>query len=207
MIDRNAFFATVRASLFTKHPMQSQVDGLTILLDGWEKRGGGDRRCLAYALATAYHETAYTMQPIDERGGDAYFERRYGPEGDNPARARRMGNIAAGDGARYHGRGFVQLTWRRNYALMSQRLTFQTGVPVDLEARPELALRPDYAAEILYTGLEEGVFTGKRLADYFTGKTSNWRAARRIVNGLDHAEDIAGYAHAFAAALGCEAAK
>ena len=43
-----------------------------------------------------------------------------------------LGNTAPGDGARYHGRGFVQLTWKVNYAAMSAHLSKVTGAAVDL---------------------------------------------------------------------------
>ena len=46
-------------------------------------------------------------------------------------------------------------------------------------------------------GMRDGTFTGKRLADYFTAKTSDWVNARKIVNGLDRAKDIAGYGRRF----------
>ena len=69
MIDRAAFYASIRASLFEGVLAQSQVDGMNYLLDTWEEHfGDSDIRWLAYALATAFHETAYTMRPIEEYG-------------------------------------------------------------------------------------------------------------------------------------------
>lgn len=206
--DRSFFFRAVRSSLFGGRLAQSQVDGLTALLDGWEaRRPGGDRRWLAYALATAYHETVRTMQPIDERGGAVYFERLYGPAGQRPQRAARFGNTAPGDGARYHGRGFVQLTWKVNYAAMSAHLSKITGAAVDLVAAPELAKRLDYAVEILFHGMEAGTFTGARLADFFTSTPSgvrlrdDWIGARRIINGSDRARTVAQHGRRFLAAI------
>src|SRR5690348_13622641 len=107
-LNRPFFFSTVREILFNKRLSQKQVDGMTAILDEWEaKHAKKDDRWLAYMLATTFHETARTMQPIDEGGGTAYFNRMYGPEGKNPANARKHGNTEPGDGARYHGRGFV----------------------------------------------------------------------------------------------------
>src|SRR5690349_15843455 len=107
-INRAFFFERAKLSLFDGKFKQSQVDGL---LDHWEaKLSARDDRWLAYALATAHHETDRTMRPIAEYGSDARKERLYGPKGSNPARARKMGNTTPGDGVRYAGRGFVQLT-------------------------------------------------------------------------------------------------
>jgi putative chitinase len=208
-IDRRAFFDKVRTELFSGELTQPQVDGIAAILDAFEtRRPTGDRRWLAYALATAHHETAFTFQPVSERGTAAYFERLYGIAGGNPERARRMGNLVPGDGARYHGRGLVQLTFKANYAAMATHLTRLAGKPVDLVGEPDLACRLDYAVEILLHGMERGVFTDHRLAEYFRRDTSGrptreaWVGARAIVNGRDRAEAIAGYGRTFLVALG-----
>lgn len=190
VIDRPAFFAAVRKAFgkLTK----SQVAGFEAILDVW---GSAAPAFVAYALATAWHETARTMQPIKERGGTAYFKRLYDIKGSNPRLAKRLGNTEPGDGARFCGRGYVQLTGRANYAKASRKLG------VDLVDNPDLAMRPDLAAEIMLAGMTEGWFTGKKLADYFGGGKNDPRNARRIINRLDRAADIAGYHKSFLAAL------
>lgn len=207
-INRLFFFDTLRSTLAGGRLTAGQVAGANALVDAWEaRRAGCDDRWLAYALATAWHETAFTLQPIDERGSAARFERLYGPRGANPARARAMGNTSPGDGARYRGRGFVQLTFKRNYAAMSAHLAAVFGAPVDLVARPEGAGRLDYAVEILFFGLESGAFTGRRFCDYFTVDAAgqpvrdDWAGARAMVNGRDARDRIAGYGRAFYAAI------
>ncbi len=50
--------------------------------DGRFAENPTDRFKLSYCLATFKWETAHTLQPIDEHGGDAYFNRRYGPGTD-----------------------------------------------------------------------------------------------------------------------------
>jgi hypothetical protein len=45
--------------------------------------------------------------------------------------------------------------------------------------------------------MERGLFTGKKLSDYFNDKKTDWRNARRIINGLDKADTIARYAQNF----------
>lgn len=154
---------------------------------------------VAYALATAYHETAGTMAPITEMGGPEYLRRLYDVTGKNPERARQMGNTKPGDGAKYCGRGFVQLTWAANY----KRAQIELGVP--LVDNPELACRPDVAAKIMEAGMREGWFTGKKNASYLPadkpGARDQFIAARRIINGSDKAEKIAEHAVDFQEAL------
>lgn len=153
----------------------------------------------AYALATAFHETAGTMQPIRERGGEVYFRRLYDPMGLNPGLAARLGNTAPGDGAMFCGRGYVQLTGRANYAKAAE------ACHADLVAQPELALQPNIAARILVWGMGGGAFTGKRLATYLppalAANRQQFTDARRIINGVDRADMIAGYALTFQTAL------
>lgn len=195
MLNRDRFFPAARAGAFGGTLTQGQVDGLNILLDAWERRANPDLRQLAYMLATTKHETGHTMQPINEYGGDAYFFRMYDRDGERPEVARALGNIATGDGVRFHGRGYVQLTGRTNYHKLGLLLD------VDLVGDPDLALDPDVAAVILMEGMERGLFTGVGLSRYFNPVACDWINARRIINGLDCAERIAEIAKAFFVAL------
>lgn len=188
------FFAAMRAAPAGGRLTAAQVEGTEAILRAWRDAGCSDRAQLAYMLATAYHETAATMQPVAEVGGDAYKTRLYDVTGSNPDRARRMGNDRPGDGIRYAGRGYVQLTWKDNYRLAGEKLG------IDLVADPDLALQPAIAARILVTGMLEGWFTGRVLARYVAGDRVDYVGARRVVNGTDRAVLIAGYADAFAAA-------
>ena len=185
-IIRAIFFDEVRSALFRGRLTPSQVDGMTAILDEWGKRRG-DLRHLAYMLATVKHETAETMQPIVERGPRKYFD-RYEGRSD-------LGNTVKGDGYRFRGRGYVQLTGRANYNKASKKLG------VDFMVNPERALEPRLAADIMFTGMAEGWFTGKKLSDYFTVNKIDWRNARSIINVLDKADLIAGYGKAFHDAL------
>lgn len=180
MIDRNRFFAAVRARPFGGLMSQQQVDGCTAILDGFEQRLNTDVRHLAYMLATAKWETAHTMQPIAEYG---------------KGQGRTYGIPDPVTGQRYYGRGYVQLTWKANY----QKMAALTGV--DLVHQPDLAMRPDLAALILFEGMEAGLFTGVGLPRYFNATACDWVNARRIINGLDKAEEIAAIARDFHAAL------
>jgi predicted chitinase len=55
-----------------------------------------------------------------------------------------LGNIYRGDGVKYKGRGFIQLTGRYNYTQASKDLG------IDLVKHPELAERPDVAAKVTW---------------------------------------------------------
>lgn len=198
-----AFFEALRTGLLGPTLSADEVSGCNAIraaCEGWAL-------CwTAYALATSYHETAHTMQPIKEYGGDAYFRRMYDIEGNNPAKAKELGNMHPGDGARYAGRGYVQLTGRANYARADREL-HDMGVlrpTEDLVADPDLMLRPHIAAATMRHGMEEGWFTGRTMSDFLgdgLASRSDFRQARRIINGIDRADLIAGYAEQFQQAL------
>ena len=198
-INRKFFYDFVRLGLFGGSLGGKQVEGMDAILDYWEKHyARKDDRWLAYILGTAFHETDKKMQPIREYGSIAYFDKRYGPPpvGKNPGLARTLGNTQAGDGARFCGRGFVQLTGRRNYTDWDRRLG-----NAGLVTNPELCQGLDAATRILIEGSVLGTFTGRKLEQYFNGATADWRGARRIINGIDKADLIAGHAKQFYAAI------
>lgn len=159
---------------------------------------------VAYALGTTYHEVNGTMQPIKEIGGPAYFKRMYDIQGQRPAKARELGNLTPGDGARYPGRGYVQLTGKANYAKATKKLRAM-GYDVDLVAQPERAMEPEIAAAILVAGMREGWFTGRDIDDDLPASgpagLSQFIASRDVINGRDKAEMIARYAVDFQTAL------
>lgn len=129
----------------------------------------------AYVLATAKWETAHTLKPVREMGGEKYLKsKKYYP---------------------YVGMGYVQLTWKSNYENASKKLG------VDFVANPRLLLEPKHAVRILVTGMREGWFTGRKLADYITLTKSDFVGARRIINGTDKAAAIAEIAKDYDAAL------
>lgn len=94
---------------------------------------------LAQLIAQCAHETS-NFTTLKEVGGKLDF-RKYDPK-FNPRKAAILGNKMAGDGAKYHGRGFIQLTGRDNY----KRAGIALGLP--LEKHPELVERPDIAAKV-----------------------------------------------------------
>jgi hypothetical protein len=182
------FFEAVRP-MFGGSLSQQQVDGFKIIFEAWRKVGSGNERDLAYILATAYHETARTMQPVRETLAttDAKAKERL-------TKAWKSGKLpwVKSDywSGGWFGRGFVQLTHRANYVKAGDKLG------VDLVSDPSKAMIPEVSALILVRGMQEGWFTGMKLAD-----AADFREARRVVNGTDRASQIAMYADAFLSAL------
>jgi putative chitinase len=194
LTDEPAFFKTVRAKLGALST--GQVNGLNTLLLACQ---GAPLSHAAYMLATAWHETAKTMQPVKELGGSTYYTRMYDVAGDRPKLCIANGNTCAGDGPRYCGRGYVQLTWKANYAKAGAKLG------VDLVGNPDLAMNASLAARIMREGMTGGWFSGKRLSDYLpasgTATRQQYMDARRIINGTDRADLVEDYAQVFERAL------
>lgn len=179
-MNRAAFYDLARQHPFDGRINVSQVKGTEAILDAWEASKLTDNRWLAYMLATAFWETDRTMLPIEEYGH---------------GKGRSYGIPDPKTGKAYYGRGLVQLTWNYNYEKMGKLLG------LDLLNNPELALNATIASRIMFIGMGNGIFTGRKLSDYFTPTLTDWFHARRIINGLDQATRIAGYASAFYAAI------
>lgn len=186
--DRKTYFDCVRQKPFGGSMNQDQVDGQDALLRRWElKPTSDDMRFFAYMLATTFHETAKTMQPIEEYGKGS--GKQYGKKDPET-------------GQTYYGRGFVQLTWRDNYARATQKL-YLTGGPDDLEWHAARALDLEIAADVMFRGMTEGWFTGKKLGQYFSETKNDPVNARAIINAdvSTMGKKVAGYHGSFLAAL------
>lgn len=179
------FFATIRAKrsllAFGGSLSQDQVDGFNVVLS---VALGAPLSHTAYMLATAWHETNKTMQPVRE----AYWlsenwrksHLKYYP---------------------WYGRGYVQLTWERNY----ERADTELNLSGSLIANPDRAMEPRVAAEIMRKGMDEGWFTGVSLSKVLplrgVATREQYMNARTIINGHDKADLIEDYAQAFERAL------
>jgi hypothetical protein len=183
--NEGAFFDSLRGSKALGPTLSTdEVEGCQAIV-GACRAGGYPMAWTAYALATAYHETAATMRPIREYGRGK--GRKYGQPGKH-------GQVG-------YGRGYVQLTWDNNYEKADAKL----GLGGRLTADYDLALDPKIAADIMVRGMAEGWFTGKRLADYLPAAgpatRTQFEQSRRIINGTDKAALIAGHALEFQRAL------
>lgn len=95
-----------------------------------------------------------------------------------------LGNTQPGDGAKFRGRGFVQLTGRANYTTYSER------IGVDLLTQPDLANAPEVAAALLALFLaDRAARMRKALPAGLAGKSKDFLAARKLVNGGSHGVD------------------
>lgn len=145
-----------------------------------------DLRWAAYMLATVKHECADTWCPIVERGPRSYFD-KYDA---GTAIGAQLGNTQPGDGFLYRGRGYVQITGRRNYGVLGKDINLD-GQLLD---NPDLALQPEIAYRIMSYGMRHGAFTGRSLGQFINVTGVDYLNARKIINGLDQAQKIQGYA-------------
>ncbi len=177
------FFAAIRPLFGTM--TTAQVEGIEAKLGAFVAQAS-PLAFAAYGLATSFHETAQRMQPVPEIGRGR--GKTYGKPGKH------AGQIA-------YGRGDVQLTWDYNY----QRADDELGLKGALTSNYDRAMETEISAQIMVLGMTEGWFTGKRFASYLpaTGRATvaQFTSARRIINGIDRAEKVAGYAMSFQAAL------
>jgi predicted chitinase len=125
------------------------------------EEGLSDEASTIAALATIATEVP-DFAPVNEYGGPAQW-RKYESRAD-------LGNTHPGDGVRYHGRGFIQLTGRANYRGYGRKL----GVP--LEQNPNLALDPAVAARVLAAYMKDHGIAG-------LAARGDWQGVRRAVNG------------------------
>lgn len=200
------FFDAIRKTLFGGKLSAAQVDGINGILQAMDEVGDGDQDTLAYALATAYHETGRRMVPVREgfattdagaRRAVASLAAKRGPK-SAPAR---YGKSTGPHGHAYYGRGHVQLTWMENYRKSS------ADAGTDLVANPDAMLDPKISARVLIRGIMDGRWNGQgKGISHYEGaddKLSDAEAeeARRLVNVKDKARQIAGYHRKFYDAL------
>ncbi len=177
------FFASIRPLFGTM--TNSQVEGIEAKLAAFAA-AASPLAYVAYGLATSFHETGQKMQPVPEIGRGR--GKAYGKPGKHG------GQVA-------YGRGDVQLTWDYNY----DRADAELGLKGALTSNYDRAMETEISAQIMVLGMTEGWFTGRCFASYLPAKgnatVGQFTSARRIINGIDRAEKVAGFAMSFQAAL------
>lgn len=199
------FFDLVRKSLFRNKLTAEQVNGMTAILKEFKQRGTRDRRHLAYLLATAYHETGTRMVAVRE--GQQQRKLWSDAQARNAvAKLFKQGKIKrnyalpGSYGNSFYGRGMAQITHEENYKKLGDILG------IDLVRYPDKALENDVAAAILVEGSLKGIslkgdFTKYALEDFIVGDKCDYIHARQVINRMDRAADVAGYAIRFDQAL------
>ncbi|MGU3408298.1 hypothetical protein [Methylobacterium brachiatum] len=219
-LDRAQFYAAARKAPFGGSLSQSQVDGMNAILDMAPPLMA--TMDLGYCFATAHHETGGAMVPRAENLNyttaariRATWKSRFANDAAaapyvrnpqalaNKVYGGRMGNVLPNDGWDFRGMGLVQSTGRENAQRGTKRLRELGYLTAgqDLEKTPALMLDSDIAAAMLFVGLSEGWYTGRKLAQFFGPGLENPVGARTMVNPDDHGPEIAVTYRAFANAL------
>jgi predicted chitinase len=153
---------TISAVLGPFGPIENVRANWPLIEGALERHAIGTLPTQIAAIATVGVETG-RFSPIRERGGPAYFTKNYEGRAD-------LGNTEVGDGARFYGRGYIQITGRANYR------NYGRAIGIDLVATPDLALEPTAGAEILAI-----YFRDHKIPEL--AAAGNWEAVRRRVNG------------------------
>lgn len=182
----------------------AQVQGIEGILAAFKEVGDGDQDTLAYALATAFHESrmrsvreGFTTTDAGARRAVADLARKRGPK----SAVARYSKPAGPYGHVYYGRSYPQLTWLENYEKASK------DAGVDLVKNPDAILEPRIGARVLIKGIMDGRWNGRGHGlDHYEGddeflSDAEAAEARRTVNGTDKAVLIAGYHRKFYNAL------
>ncbi|MCB1156925.1 MAG: hypothetical protein H7A25_20105 [Leptospiraceae bacterium] len=169
LVDATSKNHTSNNDRFMPSQLRESKGHIKILLNACKAHGVTDPGQIAYVLGTVRRESnmgnLMLEKVSDERANAAY------------ANIIGNGDEASGDGARFKGRGYVQITGRANYAEWSQKLG------VDLVENPDKAMEPSIAAKICVIGMRDGSYTKRaKLADFINASKRDFLNARKIVN-------------------------
>jgi predicted chitinase len=139
-------------------PVETMQESLPLIAEAIQEAGVTDKNAVIGILATIKAEVS-NFKPISEHADGTAYEGRAD-----------LGNTQPGDGPRFKGRGFIQLTGRANYAAYGEKLG------IDLVGNPDLAMEPRTSAKILVQYFQDRGLIEKAAA-------GNWEGVRRGVNG------------------------
>jgi putative chitinase len=173
--DDQAFSVAFVQQLFPGAPVNNIATYWPEVFNAMAHQGMADADMLLFALATVRAETSQ-FAPIDEK--PSKFNTKPGgvPFGLYEGR-KNLGNTQPGDGPRFKGRGFIQLTGRYNYNKYSNLI----GLGTSLVTNPDLANRPDIAAAILVSFIK---VAEPRIRQALARR--DMAAARAVINGGGH---------------------
>ena len=187
---------------FGKKMTTAQKQNIFTIIDAFENdERMKSQRWLAYILATSKHESNDTFAPVAEGYWIKPESKRVSAlynyyRKNNPAAMKTIFPNGK-NGVAYYGRGrVVQLTHNFNYKLASLKIYKDERLYND----PDMIINePACDLAVTFRGMLEGWFTDYRLEQFFPlgSHKANWRSARKIINGLDKADMIAGYAMKF----------
>jgi putative chitinase len=138
--------------------------------------GGSESALMSAAMAAGITDKVelaqFMAQMAHESGNFRYLQEIWGPTAAQQRYEGRrdLGNTQPGDGFRFRGRGYVQLTGRSNYAV------YGSMIGVDLLNDPDLASQPDIAAKLAVAYWNSRV--KPRIRDF-----QDTRAVTKIING------------------------
>lgn len=179
MINRPQFYRNFKATIAPKFTTK-QYEGFEAIFNEFEAQKLTDIRWLVYILATVWHETDKTMQPIEEYGKGK--GRRYGKK------LRYNGKSYTTPDKLFYGRGHTQNTWIDIYEKLTNA-GYSQGKTWNFVKLPELLLQMQPSIWATFHAMQTGLYTGKRLSQYF-GISADPYNARKIINGVDKADLI-----------------
>lgn len=114
------------------------------LLMKWAKKFITNPAELAAFMAQCAHESD-NFKAMEEYGSPERFAKKYDIQ-YNPTKAKQLGNDKPGDGIKYRGRGYIQLTGKYNYEKAGEWISKFLNHPVDFVKNPDLVATPTAAA-------------------------------------------------------------
>jgi len=188
--DRNVVIGTLKVDLqpnfvFRRNEAQANRDKSVEAIIAAARAKQLTNAQIAYVLATAEHESD-SFKTLEEYSSGAQYENRAD-----------LGNNMPGDGVRYKGRGYVQLTGRLNYTRYSDIAGLR------LAQYPIIVMNwPALSVFVIVDGMLRGVYTGRRLDEFVSVGKQDFFNARRVINGTDRAQKIADQASDWLRQLG-----
>jgi putative chitinase len=169
---------TIVSKMFPYTPVDNIRTNLPFVCKALTGEGLADKSMVLMALATIRAETK-SFEPISE-GRSKFNTSPGGHPFDLYDNRKDLGNKGLGDGEKFKGRGFIQLTGRANYQRHGEAL----GLGNKLVENPDLANEPEIAARLLASFL---IYKERSIKEALLA--GDLRSARKLVNGGSHGLD------------------